>query len=201
MGRYQWHHHHQWKRVDKPCAAAEKDEDSLTSTKDQKPNNNGGGRSQRREEATLEHTSMVTGCGNTQILKGFLLVSACKSALDKLDSVTNSSIFDPKSPISGIFLSDAEFALGPVLAVDSAYPKVVYPAIDCFYKLFSLGIIHNEIDTSDPKLLLFKLVKSVASSQYGKMIKGVDRKGDGAVDLEDRTPPPPLNTLVALQSI
>ncbi|KAM2324809.1 hypothetical protein ACFX1X_024245 [Malus domestica] len=125
-------------------------------------------------------------------LNEYILVSACKSALDKLDSVTNSSIFDPKSPISGIFLSDAEFALGPVLAVDSAYPKVVYPAIDCFYKLFSLGIIHNEIDTSDPKLLLFKLVKSVAR---------VDRKGDGAVDLEDRTPPPPLNTLVALQSI
>ncbi|KAM1601314.1 hypothetical protein ACFX13_026183 [Malus domestica] len=73
MGRYQWHHHHQWKKVDKPCAAAEKDEDSLTSTKDQKPNNNGGGRSQRREEATLEHTSMVTGCGNTQILKGSLV--------------------------------------------------------------------------------------------------------------------------------
>ncbi|KAM2496328.1 hypothetical protein COP2_037141 [Malus domestica] len=136
-------------------------------------------------------------------LNEYILVSACKSALDKLDSVTNSSIFDPKSPIFGIFLSDAEFALGPVLlAVDSAYPKVVYPAIKCFYKLFSLGIIHNEIDTSDPKLLLFKLVESVCRlKKYEKMIKWVDRKGDGAVDLEDRTPPPPLNTLVALQSI
>ncbi|KAM2729005.1 hypothetical protein EV1_000444 [Malus domestica] len=54
-------------------STAEKDEDSLTSTKDQKPNTNGGGRSQQREEVTLEHTSMVTGCGNTQILKGSLV--------------------------------------------------------------------------------------------------------------------------------
>ncbi|KAM1722166.1 hypothetical protein ACFX11_020923 [Malus domestica] len=32
MGRYQRHHHHQWGKVDKPCAAVEKDEDSLTTT-------------------------------------------------------------------------------------------------------------------------------------------------------------------------
>ncbi|KAM1397024.1 hypothetical protein ACFX2I_014647 [Malus domestica] len=30
--------------------------------------------------------------------------------------------------------------------------------------------------------------------EYRKMIKRVDRKGDGAVDFEDRTPPQPLNT-------
>ncbi|KAM1764560.1 hypothetical protein EV2_003811 [Malus domestica] len=90
------------------------------------------------------------------------LVSACKSALDKLDSVTDSSIIDPKSPVSGISLADAEFALRPVLlALDSAYPKVVEPAIDCVFKLFSLGIFRGEIDTSDPKSVLFKLVESV----------------------------------------
>ncbi|KAM2068724.1 hypothetical protein PS2_000339 [Malus domestica] len=32
MGRYQRHQHHQWRKVDKPCAAAEEDEDSRTTT-------------------------------------------------------------------------------------------------------------------------------------------------------------------------
>ncbi|XP_021809869.1 brefeldin A-inhibited guanine nucleotide-exchange protein 1 isoform X1 [Prunus avium] len=90
------------------------------------------------------------------------LVAACKSALDKLDSVSDSSIVDPKSPISGLSLADSDFVLGPILlALDSAYPKVVEPAVDCAFKLFSVGLFRGEIDASDQKFVLFKLVESL----------------------------------------
>ncbi|KAK6946553.1 Sec7 domain [Dillenia turbinata] len=83
------------------------------------------------------------------------LVAACKSALDKLDSLSDSvpdSSSDPHSPPSPLFgipLPDAKFVLNPILlALESAYPKVVDPALECLFKLFSLGLIRDEIDLS-----------------------------------------------------
>ncbi|KAL3514922.1 hypothetical protein ACH5RR_021824 [Cinchona calisaya] len=77
------------------------------------------------------------------------LVSACKSAVDKLESLSDSSS-DPASctPLYGISsLHDTDFVLQPlVMALDSGAPKVVEPALDCAYRLFSLGLIRCEID-------------------------------------------------------
>ncbi|KAJ9183199.1 hypothetical protein P3X46_007098 [Hevea brasiliensis] len=92
------------------------------------------------------------------------LVSACKSALDKLDSLTDSS-FDPNShsPLLGVSPSEAEFLLQPlILALDSAYAKVVEPALECAFKLFSLGLLRGEIDTnSSVNAVLFKMIDGV----------------------------------------
>ncbi|KAJ4846622.1 Protein big1 [Turnera subulata] len=78
------------------------------------------------------------------------LVSSCKSALDKLDSITDSpSNPFPDSPLSGVSPSDADSLLRPLLlALDSNYPKVAEPALDCLFRLFSLGILRGEIDSA-----------------------------------------------------
>ncbi|GKV06913.1 hypothetical protein SLEP1_g18731 [Rubroshorea leprosula] len=90
------------------------------------------------------------------------LVSSCKSALDKLDTLTDVSISDSASPLRGISLSDAELVLHPVvLALDANYAKVAEPALECVYKLFSLGLIRGEIDSSFPNSILFRIVQSV----------------------------------------
>ncbi|KAK2984466.1 hypothetical protein RJ640_026953 [Escallonia rubra] len=95
------------------------------------------------------------------------LVSACKSALDKLDSISDSSS-DPaassSTPLFAFSLPDAEFVLQPlILALDSASPKVVEPALDCAFRLFSLGLIRCEIDRSSPDnpSLIMRLIESV----------------------------------------
>ncbi|KAE9606428.1 putative Sec7 domain, mon2, dimerization and cyclophilin-binding domain-containing protein [Lupinus albus] len=76
------------------------------------------------------------------------LVSACKSTLDKLESVSDSSTNTSSSALLGLSSSDAEFILQPLyLALDSAYPKVVEPALECTFKLFSLGLVRAEIET------------------------------------------------------
>ncbi|KAG5624651.1 hypothetical protein H5410_009869 [Solanum commersonii] len=80
------------------------------------------------------------------------LVAACKSALDKLDSVVDDPV-DPASctPLYGLSTSDTNFVLQPlIMALDSASPKVVEPALDCSFRLFSLGLIRCEIDTPTP---------------------------------------------------
>ncbi|KAG5064892.1 hypothetical protein JHK85_006075 [Glycine max] len=80
------------------------------------------------------------------------VVSACKSTLDKLESLSESetSPGDTQSPIPGISSSDADCVLQPLfLALDSAYPKVVEPALECTYKLFSLGLVCGEINRPD----------------------------------------------------
>ncbi|KAM5562823.1 brefeldin A-inhibited guanine nucleotide-exchange protein 1 [Rosa sericea] len=90
------------------------------------------------------------------------LVSACKSALDKLDSLSDSPLNDPNSPIVGFLFPDAESVLAPLLlAVDSAHAKVVEPALECAFKLFSLGLFRGQIDAAAPKFVLFKLIDSV----------------------------------------
>lgn len=103
------------------------------------------------------------------------LVSACKSALDKLHTLSDSSSPDPSScsPLYGFSHSDADFLLQPlILAVDSASPKVVEPALDCAFRLFSFGLIHRcEIsmdrppdETSSSNNLIFHLIDSVCKS-------------------------------------
>lgn len=74
------------------------------------------------------------------------LVSSCKSVLDKLDSISD----DPSqvsSSLFGLSQNDAGLVLHPIfLALDSAYPKVVEPALECAFKLFSLGLARGEIE-------------------------------------------------------
>lgn len=90
------------------------------------------------------------------------LVASCKSALDKLDTLTDTSISDPASPLRGISPSDAEFVLIPlVLALDANYAKVAEPALECVYKLLSLGLIRGEIDTGLPSSILCRILQAV----------------------------------------
>ncbi|KAJ7967048.1 Brefeldin A-inhibited guanine nucleotide-exchange protein [Quillaja saponaria] len=100
------------------------------------------------------------------------LVSACKSTLDKLESLSDSSS-DPISPVFGLSSADAEFVLQPLLlALDSAYPKVVEPALECAFKLFSLGLIRGEVDrpdninssTTSQSTIVFKMIEGVCKS-------------------------------------
>ncbi|KAK2665759.1 hypothetical protein Ddye_004333 [Dipteronia dyeriana] len=80
------------------------------------------------------------------------LVSSCKSALDKLDTISDSSISpNLHSPLYGLSLPEAEFVLQPLLlALDSSYAKVVEPALDCLFKLFSFGLLRGEIVMTEP---------------------------------------------------
>ncbi|XP_061978991.1 brefeldin A-inhibited guanine nucleotide-exchange protein 1-like isoform X1 [Populus nigra] len=100
------------------------------------------------------------------------LVSSCKSVLDKLESLTDSN---SHSPLFGLSPSDAEFVLHPILlALDSAYAKVVDPALECLFKLFSSGLIRGEIDNSSKNVIIFKIIESVCK------VCGI---GDEAVEL------------------
>ncbi|XP_048128461.1 brefeldin A-inhibited guanine nucleotide-exchange protein 1 isoform X2 [Rhodamnia argentea] len=77
------------------------------------------------------------------------IVSACKSALDKLETIPSAPSpvsADPPSPLLGLSLSDSDFVLQPlILALDSAYGKIVEPALECAFRLFSLNLVHAEI--------------------------------------------------------
>lgn len=91
------------------------------------------------------------------------LVAACKSALDKLDSLVDDPL-DPAScsPLYGLSPSDADFVLQPlILALDSASPKVVEPALDCTFRLFSFGLIRCEIEIGISPSLVFRIIDSV----------------------------------------
>lgn len=90
------------------------------------------------------------------------LVSACKSALDRLHSLADDS-HDPTScsPLYGLSPSDADFLLQPlIMAIESASPKVVEPALDCAYRLFSFGLIRC-CEIKDDSSLIFRLVDSI----------------------------------------
>ncbi|XP_052191961.1 LOW QUALITY PROTEIN: brefeldin A-inhibited guanine nucleotide-exchange protein 1 [Diospyros lotus] len=101
------------------------------------------------------------------------IVSACKSVLDKLQTLSDSP--DPIlscSPLYGFSNpSDAQFVLQPLLlALDSASPKLVEPALDCAFRLFSLGLILRcEIDRPSsssnplPSPLIPRLLESVCN--------------------------------------
>lgn len=92
------------------------------------------------------------------------LVTASKSALDRLDSLSDSSDLDPSSctPLYGISSSqDADLLLQPVImALESGTPKVVEPALDCCFKLFSFGLLRCEI-SNDNASLNFRLIDSI----------------------------------------
>ncbi|CAL0317405.1 unnamed protein product [Lupinus luteus] len=96
------------------------------------------------------------------------LVSACKSTLDKLESISDSSTTEsPSSALLGLSSSDAESILQPLyLALDSAYPKVVDPALECTFKLFSLGLVRAEIETSSHSEagVIFNMVDAICKS-------------------------------------
>ncbi|GAB4852994.1 Protein big1 [Ancistrocladus abbreviatus] len=78
------------------------------------------------------------------------LVAACKSALDKLETLADLPSPDFTSPIPSLLRSDAELSLAPLLiAIDTASPKIIEPALDCLFKLFSLNLVYAEIDRSD----------------------------------------------------
>ncbi|PIN14780.1 Guanine nucleotide exchange factor [Handroanthus impetiginosus] len=90
------------------------------------------------------------------------LVSACKSVLDKLESLADDAS-DPTScsPIYGLSSSDADFLLQPlIMALESASPKVVEPALDCVFRLFSFGIIRR-CEIKDNSSIIFRLIDSV----------------------------------------
>ncbi|GMJ06760.1 BIG1 [Hibiscus trionum] len=90
------------------------------------------------------------------------LVSSCKSALDKLETLSDASLPDPASPLLGLSSSDADFVLNPILlALDSNYAKVAGPALECVSKLFSAGVVRGEIDGSNSDSILYKIVESV----------------------------------------
>ncbi|XP_042435949.1 brefeldin A-inhibited guanine nucleotide-exchange protein 1-like [Zingiber officinale] len=73
------------------------------------------------------------------------LVSACKAALDRLETFSDSP--DHSSPLLGIPPPDADFVLHPlVLAIESAYPKVTETALECAQKLFSHGLLRGDIN-------------------------------------------------------
>ncbi|XP_039014539.1 brefeldin A-inhibited guanine nucleotide-exchange protein 1-like [Hibiscus syriacus] len=91
------------------------------------------------------------------------IVSSCKSTLEKLDTLSDTGLSDPKSHVLGISSSDADFVLAPILlALDSNYIKVAEPALECIFKLFfSLGIVRGEIDSKASNPILYKIVESV----------------------------------------
>ncbi|XP_004491652.1 brefeldin A-inhibited guanine nucleotide-exchange protein 1 isoform X1 [Cicer arietinum] len=99
------------------------------------------------------------------------LVSSCKSTLDKLESLSESeSEFDSKSPLLGLSSSDAEYVLQPLfLALDSAYAKVVEPALECTFKLLSLGLVCGEIDNNNSQSVggggvVFNIIDAICKS-------------------------------------
>ncbi|XWS54428.1 hypothetical protein CRYUN_Cryun10bG0088600 [Craigia yunnanensis] len=92
------------------------------------------------------------------------LVSSCKSVLDKLETLSDTALSDPTSPLLGLSSSDAEFVLNPILlALGSNYAKVAEPALECTFKLFSLGVIRGEIDGNISDSILYKIVESVCN--------------------------------------
>ncbi|KAL9332873.1 hypothetical protein Peur_073012 [Populus x canadensis] len=107
------------------------------------------------------------------------LVSSCKSVLDKLESLPadsiSISISSSHSPLFSLSPSDANLVLNPILlALDSAYPKVVDPALECLFKLFSSGLIRGEINHTPSSLIILKIIESVCK------VCGI---GDEAVEL------------------
>ncbi|EPS69736.1 hypothetical protein M569_05025 [Genlisea aurea] len=98
------------------------------------------------------------------------LVSACKSVLDKLESLAD-IVPDPASctPIYGISPSEVDFLLQPlIMAIESGSPKVVEPALDCAFRLFSFGIIRG-CEVKDDSSIIFRLVDCVCKcSAFGE---------------------------------
>ncbi|KAL8143690.1 hypothetical protein V2J09_016722 [Rumex salicifolius] len=103
------------------------------------------------------HCGRVVGPSLDKIIKNVAwrkhshLVSACKSSLDRLGSLHDLTTPDLSSPIPSLPRSDAEILiLSPLLfAFQTLAPKVIEPALDCLFKLFSLNLVVAEIQSSD----------------------------------------------------
>ncbi|GMI74707.1 BIG1 [Hibiscus trionum] len=92
------------------------------------------------------------------------LVSSCKAALDKLETLSDNGLSDPTSPLLGISSSDANFVLNPIqLALETNYAKVAEPALECTFKLFSFGLFCGEIHNNVSNPILYKIVEGVCT--------------------------------------
>ncbi|KAE8712834.1 Brefeldin A-inhibited guanine nucleotide-exchange protein 4 [Hibiscus syriacus] len=90
------------------------------------------------------------------------IVSSCKSALGKLETLSDTALPDPSSPLLGLSASDVEFSVNPIIfTLNSNHAKLAEPALECIFKLFSLGYVRGEIDSNLPDSILFKIVESV----------------------------------------
>lgn len=90
------------------------------------------------------------------------LVSTCKSVLDKLETLADDPS-DPTScsPLYGQSSSDAEILLQPIImALESGYPKILEPALDCVFRLFSFGLIRG-CEINDSSSIIYRLIDSV----------------------------------------
>ncbi|KAK4405407.1 Brefeldin A-inhibited guanine nucleotide-exchange protein 1 [Sesamum angolense] len=89
------------------------------------------------------------------------LVSVCKSTLDKFESLVDASDPTSCSPLYGLSSSDGELLLQPlIMAVASGSPKVLEPALDCAFRLFSFGLIRG-CEIKDNSSIIFRLIDSV----------------------------------------
>ncbi|XP_039062936.1 brefeldin A-inhibited guanine nucleotide-exchange protein 1-like isoform X2 [Hibiscus syriacus] len=92
------------------------------------------------------------------------LVSSCKSSLDKLETLSDTGLSDPTSPLLGISSADANFVLNPIqLALETNYAKVAEPALECTFKLFSFGLFRGEIHNNVSNPILYKIVEGVCT--------------------------------------
>ena len=67
--------------------------------------------------------------------------------LDKIETFSDLSDPNLNSPVFGLSIFDAEFVLQPLLlALDSASAKVMEPALEWLFTLYSLGLIRGMID-------------------------------------------------------
>ena len=83
--------------------------------------------------------------------------------LDKIETLSDLSDPNSNSPVFGLSVSDAEFVLQPLLlALDSASTKVMEPALEWLFKLYSLGLIRGVIDG---KGVIEAVCKSVGSGE------------------------------------
>ncbi|KAK8508568.1 hypothetical protein V6N13_130657 [Hibiscus sabdariffa] len=99
---------------------------------------------------------------NAAWLKHSHIVSSCNSALEKLETLSDTAVPDSSSPLIGLSASDADFVLNPiVIAIDSNYAKLVEPALKSVFKLLSLGYVRGEINSNLPNSVLYKIVESV----------------------------------------
>ncbi|KAL2926746.1 Brefeldin A-inhibited guanine nucleotide-exchange protein 1 [Bienertia sinuspersici] len=93
------------------------------------------------------------------------LVSACKSAIDKLETLAELPSVSLSSTIPTLSPSDADFFLSPlILALDTASPKIIDPALDALFRLFSHNLLRFELDRSsddNSNSLVFQLLESV----------------------------------------
>ena len=83
--------------------------------------------------------------------------------LDKIETLSDLSDPNSNSPVFGLSIFDAEFVLQPLLlALDLTSAKVMEPALEWLFKLYSLGLIRGVIDG---KGVIEAVCKSVGSGE------------------------------------